>query len=187
MALCSCAMVLPPVNADCSDHGILSSQLQHCETSIPEFKTCRLTTTAELTLTGLQHETCKWLQDTKKTHIVYIKLKLTAITCDFHTKREYFTFPVTPNYLRQVSCYQNFWCGRGEHWKMSKLGLEGLRFEGETPASREYTGRSSCSPGGLGSGCFLYTRSSCNFYRVWYVPELLESFEVSKITGHTCS
>ncbi|KAG8180584.1 hypothetical protein JTE90_018203 [Oedothorax gibbosus] len=48
-------MVLHSANADCSDHAILSSELQHCETSSPEFKTCRLTTTAELTLTGLQH------------------------------------------------------------------------------------------------------------------------------------
>lgn len=66
------------------------------------------------------------------------------------------------------------------------MGFTGLKFEAETEESRSYTGLSNCLTGGLGSGCFLFSRAACNFYRVWYIPDLLKSFEVSKITGYKC-
>ena len=43
---------------------------------------------------------------------------------------------------------------------------------------------SSCQPGGLGVGCTILTRAACAFYRTWYVPNLLETYEASKIIGH---
>lgn len=181
-----CAAGLNSADAHCSDASIVSSELKLCEIHTSDTKTCKLSTVAELTLRGLQSETCLLLQDKDKAHVVSLKLKLNSVECEFKTQREYFTFPVEANYLSQTSCYFSARCGRGDHCVISKMNFEGLRFEAETHASRSYMGLSGCIPGGLGSGCFFYTRSACNFYRVYYVPDLLKSFEVSKITGYTC-
>lgn len=182
-----CISGLSEAKATCSDSAILSSELRLCETQGPDTKTCRLNTVAELTLKSLKHETCLLLQDKSGTNIVSLKLKLNSVQCDFTTQQEYFTFPVEPKTIAQTSCVFDHKCGRGFHCYKAKFGNTGVKFQAETEESLSYPGLTNCLPGGIGTGCFIVTRAACNFYRVYYVPDLLKSFGESRITGCTCN
>ena len=177
---------LSTANTDCSNHAIVQSDLKTCELISDGTKVCKIFTTAEFTLPALNTATCLWFTDKKDNHIFSLNIKLEDITCHFQTKREYYTFPVTAKHLSQISCIFNEHCGRGVHCRESKIGKDGLGFEAETPESLSFPGLSSCQPGGLEVGCTILTRAACAFYRTWYVPNLLETYEVSKIIGHKC-
>lgn len=172
---------------DCNTQAVVKSDLKSCESYADGSKMCQLFSTAEITLPTIASETCILFMDKKEEHLFTMKIKLDAVKCSFHTKRQYFTFPVTAKHISQISCIYNEFCGRGKHCIKENVGKKGLNFEAETPESREYPGKSSCLQGGLGSGCFVLTRPSCSFYRVFYVPDLIYSYEVSQITGHTCA
>lgn len=66
------------------------------------------------------------------------------------------------------------------------MGQESVQFEFEPPESRDFPGYSGCHPGVLGVGCAVLTRAASNFYRLWYEPEMLNSYEISKICSLTC-
>lgn len=178
--------VVSPISADCNTHSIIKSELRTCESLNDGTKTCNVFTTAEISLQTISSETCLWFTDSHDNHLFSLKIKLEAVLCTFHKERLYFTFPVKSKQLSQISCIFNKYCGRGVHCIKRSLGKEGLKFEAETPESREFPGFSACSPGGLGVGCALLHRASCNFYRVWYEPQLINTYEVSEIRGHSC-
>lgn len=136
---------------------------------------------------SINAETCILFLSTDNEHLFTLKIRLDGVLCYFNTQRLYFTFPVKPKHLSQVSCVFNKYCGKGANCHVGTLGKHGLRFEGETAESREFPGKSTCQAGQLGVGCMILTRAACNFYRTWYEPDLLHSYEVSTITGHKCS
>lgn len=186
LVLLAICLIVHETSAECSTHSIIKSEVQNCETLPDKTQMCKLFTTAEITLPAISSETCMTFTDNKNQHLFSLRLTLEEITCDFHTNREYFTFPVKTRHISQVSCIFNRFCGKGTHCLKRSVGLQGLRFEAETPESREFPGVSSCSAGGLGVGCTVLTRAACNFFRTWYEPDLLNSYEVSAITGHQC-
>ncbi|KAG8186590.1 hypothetical protein JTE90_020881 [Oedothorax gibbosus] len=49
-----------PVNSECSDHAIIQSDVEVCERSLDGENSCKISTTAELTLMSLEHESCLW-------------------------------------------------------------------------------------------------------------------------------
>lgn len=172
-------------NADCNTHAIIKSDLRSCTTLNDGSKTCKIFSTAEFSLQTISSETCLWFTDGNENHLFSLRVKLESVLCTFHTERLYYTFPVKTKQISQISCIYNKFCGRGVHCEKKKIGKEGLRFEAETPESREFPGFSSCYPG-ISSGCHILHRPSCNFFRIWYEPDLLHSYEVSKIKSHTC-
>lgn len=187
LVLLALSLLFVPVTSDCSASAIIQSDLKSCETLADGSQMCQLYTTAELTLPALQSESCIWFTDKNGVHLFSLKIQLKAVTCSFHTSRQYFTFPVTAKHISQVSCIYNEYCGQGVHCIKQKLGTQGLKFEAESPESRDFPGISSCAAGGLGVGCTILTRAACNFRRTWFEPDLLNSYEVSTITGHDCT
>lgn len=181
MIICNISVI----HADCNTHAIIKSDLRSCTTLHDGTRTCKIFSTAEFSLQTISAETCLWFTDGKDNHLFSLKVKLEAVLCTFQKQRLYFTFPVKSKQISQISCIYNRFCGKGVHCKKNKLGKEGLRFEAETAESREFPGISSCLPG-IASGCALLHRASCNFFRVWYEPDLLNSYEVSQIKSHTC-
>ena len=168
------------VYADCTTHAILNSDIQNCQIQ-NDVKICELFTTAEITLKGLGFESCIWFQDKANKNIFHMKLKLVSAQCSFSSKRKYFTFPVTQNTVSQLACPQNYYCAWGEHCKNDK------HFEALTEESLDYPGFTKCEPSSVGSGCTIISRMGCLFYRVYFIPDLLHSYEVRSILGHQCT
>lgn len=186
LVLLMCTCILTTVSASCNTHTIIKSDLKSCEVLNDGTKNCQIFTTAEISLKSLSAENCLWFSDEHDNHLFTLKLKLDAVTCSFNKERLYFTFPVTTKQISQISCIFNRYCGRGVHCIKRYIGKGGINFEAETSYSRQFPGFSACLNGGSGNGCFVVTRGSCNFHRVWYEPDLLNSYEVSKLTGHSC-
>lgn len=178
--------IFSTTSANCNTQSIIKSDLRTCETLNDGTKTCAIFTTAEVSLPTISAENCLWFTDSNDNHLFSLKLKLEAVICTFHKERLYFTFPIKTKQLSQVSCIFNKFCGRGVHCVKRSIGKHGLRFEAETPESRDFPGFSACTPGSLGVGCAILHRASCNFHRVWYEPDLINSYEVSQIRGHSC-
>lgn len=166
--------------ADCTTHAILSSEIKNCQKQT-DHQLCQLFTTAEITLKGLGYESCIWFQDKQRNNIFHMKLKLLSAQCSFSSKRKYFTFPVTQHTVSQLACPQNYYCAWGEHCKNNK------HFEALTDESLDYPGFTSCQPSSVGSGCAIISRMGCLFYRVYFIPDLLHSFEVRQLHGHQCT
>lgn len=168
------------VAGDCTSHAILRSDTQNCKTTDGS-RLCDLVTTAEITLNGLDFEKCIWFQDKTKNNVFHLKLRLVSAQCTFSTKRKYFTFPVTARTISQLACPQNYYCAWGEHCKSDTT------FEAITEESLDYPGVTNCHPSSVGSGCTIISRMGCLFYRVYFVPDLLHSYEVRTILGHHCT
>lgn len=178
--------IFTTVNTDCSSNTIIKSDLKSCEVLNDGSKNCQIFTTAEITLKSISAENCLWFSDENDNHLFTIKIRLDDIVCSFTKERLYFTFPVTTKQISQISCIFNRFCGRGYHCKRRVIGRQGIHFEAESEESRQFPGFSGCVGGNSGNGCLILTRPSCNFHRIWYEPDLLNSFEVSKLTGHKC-
>lgn len=172
--------LLALTQADCSTHALLSSDIKNCQKQT-DHQTCQLFTTAEITLKGLGYESCIWFQDKNDNDIFHMKLKLVSAQCSFSSKRKYFTFPVKHYTISQLACPQNYYCAWGEHCKNDK------HFEALTEESLEYPGFTSCQPSSVGSGCTIISRMGCLFYRVYFIPDLLHSYEVRQLSGHQCT
>lgn len=181
MLICNISLT----HADCNTHAIIKSDLRSCTTLNDGTRTCKIISTAEFSLQTISAETCLWFTDGKDNHLFSLKVKLESVLCTFQKERLYFTFPVKSKHISQISCIYNKFCGRGVHCEKKKIGKEGLRFEAETHESREFPGFSSCLPG-LSAGCAILHRPACAFHRIWYEPDLLNSYEVSQIKSHTC-
>lgn len=69
-------------------NAILSSDIKNCHKQT-DHQTCRLFTTAEITLKGLGYESCIWFQDKQKNNIFHMKLKFLSSQCSFSSKRKY--------------------------------------------------------------------------------------------------
>lgn len=186
LVLLMCTCILMTASADCSTHTIIKSDLKSCEVLNDGTKNCQIFTTAEISLRSLSAENCLWFSDEHDNHLFTLKIKLDSVSCLFNKERLYFTFPVTVRQISQISCIFNKYCGRGVHCIKRYVGKGGIHFEAETSHSRQFPGFSACLSGSSGSGCFIITRPSCSFHRVWYEPDLLNSYEVSKLTGHSC-
>lgn len=186
LVLLACTCTFVTVLADCSTHTIIKSNLKSCEILHDGSKHCQIFTTAEISLQSLAAENCLWFSDEADNHLFTLKIKLDSVLCSFTKERLYFTFPVTTKKISQISCIFNKYCGRGQHCLKRVIGKGGIHFEAETVESRQFPGFSACLAGENGNGCLILTRPSCNFHRVWYEPDLLNSFEVSKLTGHSC-
>lgn len=186
LVIMACVCYISTVSADCSTNTIVKSDLKSCTTVHDGSRNCKIFTTAEISLQSLSAENCLWFSDPNENHLFSLKLKLEEVLCTFSKERLYFTFPVTAKKISQISCIYNKFCGRGHHCISREVGKDGIHFEAETEESRQFPGFSACLAGENGNGCVVLTRPSCNFYRIWYEPNLLQSFEVSKITGHTC-
>lgn len=185
LLLCTCIVTI--VSANCNTHTIIKSDLKSCEIMSDGTKNCQIFTTAEISLKSLSAENCLWFSDEHDNHLFTMKIKLDSVSCTFNKERLYFTFPVITKQISQISCIFNRYCGRGVHCIKRYVGKGGIHFEAETSHSRQFPGFSACiSSSNGGNGCFVLTRPSCNFYRVWYEPDLLNSYEVSKLTGHSC-
>ncbi|KAG8175021.1 hypothetical protein JTE90_011657 [Oedothorax gibbosus] len=165
---------------ECTQHSIVTSEIQNCR-QIEGEQVCKLHTTAEITLNGLDYESCLWFEDAHQKNIFHVKIKLVSAQCSFSTKRDYFTFPVETRTISQLACPQNYYCAWGEHCIPDK------KFEAITDESLSYPGYTDCHPSSVGSGCTIISRMGCLFYRVYFVPDLLRSYEVRTITGHECS
>ena len=187
LVLLLCCSIFTTTYADCNTHAIIQTDLKKCDILQDGSKVCKMYTTSEFSLKTLSSESCLWFSDRNNVHLFSLTVKLESVSCLFHTERVYFTFPVKAKHISQVSCIYNKYCGQGVHCMKRKVGKEGTHFEAETPESRSFPGLSTCLPGGLGVGCTILTRASCNFFRSWYEPDLLHSYEVSKIHGHSCS
>lgn len=172
--------LLATVTGDCTSHSIISSDLQNCQTFEGQQK-CAIFTTAEITLKNLEYQTCLWFQDTKKNNLFHLKFKLVSAQCKFSSKRLYFTFPVQEKTISQLACPQNYYCAWGTHCIPNK------EFEALTEESKAYPGTTNCHPSSVGSGCTIISRMGCLFYRVYYVPDLIHSYEVRSVVGHQCS
>lgn len=177
LVLCGLFIV---AGSDCTSHSILSSDIQNCKDN-DGLRVCDLFTTAEVTLKGLDYESCIWFQDKTKKDVFHLKLTLVSAQCTFSSKRKYFTFPVKERTLSQLACPQNTYCAWGEHCKPNQ------KFEALTDESMDYPGFTNCLPSSVGSGCTIISRMGCLFFRVYFIPELLHSYEVRTILGHQCT
>ncbi|XP_042911055.2 uncharacterized protein [Parasteatoda tepidariorum] len=166
--------------ADCSTHSLITSDIQNCHTR-EGVRKCDMFTTAEITLKGFDYEACLWFQDSRKSNLLQLKLRLVSSQCSFSTKRKHFTFPVQERTISQLACPQNYQCAWGEHC------VAGKEFEGLPDESLTYPGFNACHPSSVGSGCIILSRMGCLFYRLFFVPDLLNSYKVRKIIGHHCT
>lgn len=185
LALLAMCLLVHGAVATCSDYTILKSDIKLCEHSDAMKETCKMSSSAELTLSNIGHDACVWFHTRENRPLFSLKLKLEQVECHFSTERLYFTFPVEIRYKSQISCPQNAFCSYGK-W-CGVYSPEGLKFEAETWEARSYSGFSTCEPSGRGNGCTLIHTASCAFKRVYFVPNLQKSYEVSRVTGFTCA
>lgn len=182
-ALAMC-LLAEGTHASCTDYAIVKSELKLCEHRDAYEETCKLTTSAEVTLKNIHHETCLWFHSKDQKPLFSVKLTLESVECHFSTKRLYYTFPVETRAQSQITCSQNKYCAWGEHCTVHSF--EGLHFEAETMEARSYSGFSTCEPSNRGNGCIISHTPACAFKRVYFVPQLERAYEVSQITGYKC-
>lgn len=179
--LALCLVIIPSTSADCSTQAVIQSKIRNCKFTNVGDTQCAVASSAEITLKGIDHEACLWFTDDSNRNLFEIKLRLKNVHCSFDTVRKYFTFPVKLQTLSQLSCPQNAFCSWGTHCH------ENANFESLTDESLDYPGFQACHPSSVGSGCTIVSRQACLFFRAYFIPELLESYEVRQITGHSCS
>lgn len=181
LALC---LLLDGAHASCSDYDIIQSDLKLCEHHDAWEETCKLTTSAEVTIKNIRHQSCLWFHSRESKPLFSLKITLESVECHFSTQRLYYTFPVQTRSQSQITCSQNKYCAWGEHCDIHSYA--GLHFEAETIEARSYSGYSTCEPSNRGNGCIISHTPACAFKRVYFIPLLDKAYEVSKITGYQC-
>ena len=146
-------------------------------------KQCVMSGMIEATLPNLKYQQCiTILNQANNKPIMTFSLTYVDQLCYVMTQRMYFTAPYHIGSFTDRACFNNQYCGQGDHCH------RGYRFEEMIERQNSWPGISNCIAGknSVFLECLFSKDRICNFYYHYFVPDFNQVYDVRKPLSLIC-